>query len=61
MGGKSPLQIQMEKELEEKRRQHELENPKAPRKPLKWYWWVAIAVGLALWSTVSFLTYDWTA
>ena len=61
MGGKSPLQVQLEKELEEKRKQHALQNPTQPRKPLKWYWWAAILGVIVLWTTLSFLTYDWAA
>ncbi len=52
MGGKSPIQRQLEKELEERRAAHP--KFKAARKPLKWYWWVAIGLGLLLWIAVAF-------
>ena len=50
MGGKSQLQRRLEKELAEKR----AANPKPRRKPLKWYWWLAIGVGLIAWISISF-------
>ena len=62
--GKSELQRRLERELEEKQRAFDAENPAPPtpkRKPLKWYWWVAIIAGVTAWTALSFLTYDWTA
>lgn len=52
MGGKSPIQKQLEQELEERR----AANPtfKPPRKPLKWYWWLAIFVGVVVWIGAAF-------
>lgn len=52
MGGKSSLQRQLEKELEE-RRAREF---KPKRAPLKWYWWVLIVLGLGLWTALAFWT-----
>ena len=50
-GGKSYLQRSMEKELQERRAMAPL---KTKRKPLKWYWWLAIAVGFVLWTALAF-------
>ena len=57
MGGKSRLQLDLERELAEKRAQ----NPKIERPPLKWYWWIAIVAGLVLWTVIAFTTYDFSS
>ena len=62
--GKSDLQKRLEKELAEKQAAHEEiygKPERRARKSLKWYWWVAIAAGLAVWTVISFTTYNWEA
>ena len=55
-GGKSKLQRDLERELAQRRAQ----NPAPKRAPLTWYWWVAIAVGLGVWTALAFSLYDFS-
>ena len=55
MGGKSSLQRQLEKELEARR----AVNPRPKRAPLKWYWWILIALGLGIWTLAAFWVDGW--
>ncbi len=52
-GGKSSTQRRLERELAEKRANLP-QTTKPARKPLKWYWWIMIMVGVCVWTILAF-------